>query len=538
MATQIALRPYATVGIALVGASVIAVGPLAPPPPAPNVQTRPVQLVDAWSDLITNTTTNLTNIVDNADTTAISGVFSALLTNPLGVIEALTNVDPTVTTTPGIPLGISVELPPADEISLSNLGAEIATFQGINEVIGQLASDPSNALSTLIEAPAVIANDYLNGADNVNILDGIINIPVVNGILSPLQPLDIDLNLTDLVNALGLGDLSLSSLNLSSLLSQIGLGDLTLGNLFDDLGLGSKTLEDLLGNASLGTVLGDLGLSNLDLGNFGIADILSDLGLSGNVDLGSLDLNTVLDAFGINGTISTGLSGLLQDLGFGTPGTGFLSEGLGTLLASSSLGDPLSGITSDLNSLLSTTLEPLFSAIPGLSTILGTLGINFGSLLTPADLETDLNNAVNVGDLLGGQSIDEDVSSLLTALGVSVPDNLTVGGILTDLGFGSGVDNLTLSGLLGDLGGLDTGVGSLLGNVTLDQLLTDLGLSDSVLSTLPGVLGNLGDLTNLNLDGLLSDLGLGDLADISVNNFGGLITELADAIPQQILASI
>ena len=111
MATQIALRPYATVGIALVGASVIAVGPLAPPPPAPDVQTRPVQLVDAWSDLITNTTTNLTNIVDNADTSAITGVFSALLSNPLGVIEALTNVDPTVTTTAGIPLGISVELP-------------------------------------------------------------------------------------------------------------------------------------------------------------------------------------------------------------------------------------------------------------------------------------------------------------------------------------------------------------------------------------------------------------------------------------------
>ena len=54
---QQALRPYATAGIALVGASMIAVTPLAVPPP--KVQVRPVQLVDAWSDLVTNTTANL-----------------------------------------------------------------------------------------------------------------------------------------------------------------------------------------------------------------------------------------------------------------------------------------------------------------------------------------------------------------------------------------------------------------------------------------------------------------------------------------------
>ena len=46
-----------------------------------------------------------------------------------------------------------------------------------------------------------------------------------------------DINLTDLVNALGLGNLNLSSLDLSSLLSQLGLGDLNLGSLFSDLGL-------------------------------------------------------------------------------------------------------------------------------------------------------------------------------------------------------------------------------------------------------------------------------------------------------------
>jgi hypothetical protein len=114
---------------------------------------------------------------------------------------------------------------------------------------------------------------------------------------------------------------------------------------------------------------------------------------------------------------------------------------------------------------------------------------------------------------------------------------LTVADLLNGLGFGSGIDDLSLSQLLSDFGGLDTGVGSLLGNVTLGDLLSDLGLSGTLLTALPGVL-DLGDLSGLNLDGLLTDLDLGNLADISVTNFGGLITELADAIPQQILNSI
>jgi hypothetical protein len=44
---QHVLRPYATAGIALVGASMIAVTPVVAPPP--DVQMRPVRLADAWS---------------------------------------------------------------------------------------------------------------------------------------------------------------------------------------------------------------------------------------------------------------------------------------------------------------------------------------------------------------------------------------------------------------------------------------------------------------------------------------------------------
>ncbi len=194
---QQTLRPYATAGLALVGASMIAVTPMAAP--TPGVQVRPVQLVDAWPDPFTDTAANLRNIASNANLSDISQVFSALFTNPLGVISAL---DPTVTTTSGLPITVGVELTPALELALAQLGAEGATLTAINDVVGQLESDPSNALSTLFEAPPTILNGLLNGGDNVSLLDGI-TIPAFNGILAPEQSMTVDINLSDLVNALG-----------------------------------------------------------------------------------------------------------------------------------------------------------------------------------------------------------------------------------------------------------------------------------------------------------------------------------------------
>jgi hypothetical protein len=69
--------------------------------------------------------------------------------------------------------------------------------------------------------------------------------------------------------------------------------------------------------------------------------------------------------------------------------------------------------------------------------------------------------------------------------------------------------------------------------VNLGDLLGDLGLSN-----LPLNLSDLGDLSNLTLGGLLGDLGLGDVANISVQPIGGLVTELVDVVPQQILQAL
>jgi hypothetical protein len=510
---QYALRPYATAGVALVGASIIAVTPLAAPPP--NVQVRPVQLVDAWSDLLTDTTANLQSIIGNADSSDISQVFSALLTNPLGVIGALTNLDPTVTTdTSGLPITVGVELTPALEMGLAQLGAEGAELTAINGVLAQLSADPSNALNILYEGTATILNAGLNGADNVSLLGGIIDIPLFNGILAPEQSLTVDLNLTDLINALGLGNLGLGSLDLSSLLSQLGLGDLSLGNLIDDLGLGTKGLGDLLGNPSLGTLLSGLGLGGLTVPSLDLTTVLSGLGLDPTTDLNTLSLDSVLSAFGLNPDIS------------------LLNDSLSTVLSGAGL---LSGVLSDLNS----TIGGILNAVPGVGVLLGPL---LDNVLTSGDL-TNALSSITVGDLLGVTGGDS-LTDLLAALGIGdiTPSGLTVGGLLEALGFPSSTGDLTLSGLLGGLGGagntiLDTNLGSLLNGLNLDGLLNDLGIADTLLTTLPGTL-DLGDLSNLNLDGLLGDLGLGDLANITVDPFGGLITELVDTVPAQILAAL
>jgi hypothetical protein len=79
--------PSATAGVALVGASIIAATP--PAAPLPEIQMRPVKLVDAWSELIANTTANYEGIVSGADAQAISEVLSQLTTNPSSVVGAL-----------------------------------------------------------------------------------------------------------------------------------------------------------------------------------------------------------------------------------------------------------------------------------------------------------------------------------------------------------------------------------------------------------------------------------------------------------------
>jgi len=517
---QQALRPYATAGIALVGASMIAVTPMVVPPPAGQV--RSVQLVDAWSDLVTATTANLDSIFSNASSSDITQLFNELLTNPFGVIEAFANFDPTVTTDiSSLPATISVELPPGLELAIAGLGDAGATLTTLETVAQQLQSDPS--LSNLSEGLATVLNAYLNGTDNVSLLDGAITIPLYNGLLAPETSANIDINLTSLVDALGLGNTPLTDLDLSTLLSQLNLGDLNLGTLFDDLGLSDQGLGTLLAGltdpiTTLGGLLNSLGLGGLDLPSLSLTNILSGLGLDTNVDLNNLNLDQVLTAFGINPNVDLGLGSILTSLAPTDSGLAtFLDTGLGTELSNLGL---LSGVLTDLNGIL-------------------------GNLLNLGDLTNALNGTVadpiTVGSLLDGGTLNDSLSNILAALNIQdvTPSGLTIGGLLDALGFSSATTGqLTLGGLLGDLGTvtnpiLDLNITDLLNGLNLGGLLGDLGLSN-----LPLNLSDLGDLSNLNLGDLLGDLGLGDLANVSVEPLGGLDTLLVDVVPQQILASL
>ena len=577
---QNALRPYATAGVAIVGASIIAVTPVAAPPI--KTQVRPVQLVDAWSDLVANTTANLDNIIANANSSDITQVFSELLTNPYGVIAALANVDPTVTTDlTSLPATISVQLPPGLELMIAGLGSSGATLTALESVAQQLQTDPS--FTNLSEGLATVLNAYLNGQDNVSLLGGAITIPLYNGILAPETSADVNINLTSLIDALGLGNTPLTDLNLSSLLSQIGLGDLNLGTLFSDLGLSGKGLGDLLGNPTLGALLNDLGLGGLtsldglNLGSFSLTTLLGDLGL--NTDLGDVSLTQLLNALDLNIPVSAlSLTGLISDLfpngiALGSfslstllDNLGIGNDTLGSLLGTTGISDLASLLNTAISSPLSTVataLNAILSALPGSPTISDLLST---SALTTALDSVSLSQLVNDLTLGSGstggtlsltQLLDDlglgststgafgSLTALLTDLGIKLPSttDLTISGLITDVLNQLGLPipatgDISLAALLTDLGGatnsiLDTKVGSLLNSLDLGTLLNDLGLSN-----LPLNLSNLGDLSGLNLGDLLGDLGLGDLANVSVDPLGGFDTLLADVVPQQILAAL
>lgn len=450
---QQALRPHVTAGIALVGASMIAVTPVVAPP---SVQVRSVHLADAWSDFFTESATNWENIINGADSSAISQVSSLLLSNPGQVLEAFANLTPDVTThLSSLPGQITVELPPGLALGIAELGAWGAGLTALGEVAPTYASNA-------FEDTATILNGFFNGEDNISLLNGAITIPFWNGLIAPLQPVSFDLNLAALINALGLGNTDISSLDLSSLLSQLGLGNLTIGSLFSDLGLSNDGLGTLLGNPTLGTLLGDLGLGNLGLGSFSLTTLLTDLGLNPNVG-------------------GAGLGGLLDDLGLGSIKLGSLLD-LNTLLGGLGLGVLLQPV---INALTNIPLDQLVNGV--------TLGN--GGTLDLTDLLTDVFKALNI----------------------AIPST----------------GPLSLTSLLGDLNIENLSVGSLLNGVTLGDLLKDLGVA-----SLPVDLTNLGDLSGLTLGGLLGDLGLGDLASVSVAPIGGMITELVDTAPQQILAAL
>ncbi len=181
---QQVMRPYATAGIALVGASMIAITPVAAP--LPQIQTRSVKLVDAWSDLVTNTTANL----DTSQQCQLVGHLAAFQRSSdqsIGVIQAFDELRPDghygSHRAAGHDLGgVAAGAGARDRADWGRTGADVQRDRRRRPA----ADRPTRRMPQhLYEGVATVLNAYLNGADNVSLLDGAITIPLFNGVLAP-----------------------------------------------------------------------------------------------------------------------------------------------------------------------------------------------------------------------------------------------------------------------------------------------------------------------------------------------------------------
>ncbi|QZA09704.1 hypothetical protein K3U94_11040 [Mycolicibacter heraklionensis] len=537
-------RSCVTAGLALVSAGIVTVAPVSVPLPA-TAASPGVALTTSYGDLFANTWDNIERISANTDWSAISQLFTAMFSNPVGVIEAASNFTLAVDAdAASLPATVSVQLSPGLELLIAGLASHVATLDALFGVVDDLG-DPATAFTALFNAPATLLDAYLNGQHNLSLLGGIISIPVFNGILAPEQNLEIDLDLSRLLQMLGLGTPDLSNLNLDGVIDQVRLGTLTLGGLLSGLGFSDDGVGDLLKSATNVSTLGDLldflGLGDLGLSRYSLTALLGDLGpdtdfyrnLDLDLALGNFRLVDVLSAFGVDAAIPLGLGQVLAGLGDGD----LAGEQLGSLLSDV-------GLLTEVLSWLNATAADLFDPIPLLGPLLTGL---LSDLLGGDGLEALLNN-FTVGDLLGDLHLDDTVSSVLASVGGALLSvgNLTLGGVLQDLGFDDSVGSLTLRDVLDGLGGALGGVLTdgplgldltwLLNGFDVGDLVGFLGLDDLSLN-----LGDLvGDWVNPYLADLLEGFVQGDvnLAGASVGAFGGTFTELFVSWPQQVLAML
>ncbi|WP_193046832.1 outer membrane porin GjpA [Mycolicibacterium baixiangningiae] len=213
------LRPYTTAGIALVGASVIALSPVAPPLPDVKVANPSVQLSAAvdpftpWVDLLGQAETNLTGLADGW-AEAPFPVLQQVIVNQLGYLSELPNfeaiagqlltnlqagfeapfapdlvgsLDPAhVALFDLLPLldVLPADLQPLIDFSASPLsgvllglvgpviGPVLALAASVQSIVGNLTSeapDPEAALNTLINVPAAMADAFLNGGQTLDL---------------------------------------------------------------------------------------------------------------------------------------------------------------------------------------------------------------------------------------------------------------------------------------------------------------------------------------------------------------------------------
>lgn len=329
-------------------------------------------------------------------------------------------------------------------------------------------------------------------------------------------------------NTLGIDPTTaMTDIKFTELMSIAGIGDTPLATLSPENAsliekIGNPTLNALLGTNSVGQTL-----SNLNLYNVTVAELLQSMGLSNYQletlfdGLGNLSGNVTLEEFltdlGFNPTLNDIVISALDGLGLGNTSVLTLFEDWG--MGSVSLQNLIDALGLD-----NLNIQSMLNAI-GLNNIdidmfidrMGLSSISIAGLLSNLGFDTRTLDEV-IESLLGGVSI----GSVLNGLGL---DDVYLDTFITDV-MTSVLGDPTLGTFLGWLGldsnDLDTIVANLgLGGVTVNSLLTDLGMG------------------SLDIDGLLDGLGLSDLGVLGVNgDFFGVAAEWLNDIPNQIAEAL
>jgi hypothetical protein len=438
---QLALRPYVTTGVAIVGASVIAVAPIVPTPAEIQIPNPAVQ-VDRAVALTAN------EIEDAVNALAFVGakVLVSLATLPAPVVAQLLGVSPEAAQAllAGGALGISGPL-------IGGIGAGGAAIQ---EIVDQLGSgDVAALVNALIGAPATLIDGLVNGGFGPNVgplLPFLMGFPaVVGGLINP--------------GALGLGGVTLPGAipTLQSLITQLlsvfGGADMMSALavtpasegqiegavnalLFNLVASPIVTVAGLLGSV-LAPVLGEEQAALLPLAALGLfGPLISGPGAVGSalqdvVDaLGSGDFAGVLNS--LIGAPATVIGGVVNG-GFGpslTPLVGpLLFPGvpvnlLPTFLAGGLVNGPdlippivLPGTIPTLQGLVSQLLGLVSSgpaAIPGLSTLQGIVGQIVGLIPSaPTTLAANTSPTSTVASITGTNTTNQRL------LNVDLPKN-------------------------------------------------------------------------------------------------------------------
>jgi hypothetical protein len=174
---QHALRPYVTTGVAIVGASVIAVAPIIPTPSEIQIPNPAVQ-VDRAVELTAN------EIEDAVNALAFAGaqVLVSLATLPAPVVAQLLGISPAAAQAllAGGALGLSGPL-------IGGIGAGGAAIQDIVDQLG--SGDVAALINALIGAPATLIDGVVNGGFGPNVgplLPFLMGFPaVVGGLINP-----------------------------------------------------------------------------------------------------------------------------------------------------------------------------------------------------------------------------------------------------------------------------------------------------------------------------------------------------------------